>query len=285
MMVRPVASCSVQKEFQILSPRTPVLRLALAAVLAAAFAAPCALATESATPTPGATPGAPKAAEVAIDVGSYDVGLMLGGQLEHNGLAPQLSFDTLLRGLKDGLAGRAITVEERETALKFMRDARAALAEKNQAAAREFLAHNATQPGIVAMPSGLQYRVLAEGDPQGKPPQPTDTVTVRYRASLSDGTEFDRSDTRDRPATFRVNSVVKGWQEAFQAMKPGAKWQLFVPPELGYGANSPPAVPPGALLVYELELLRVEPAAPLDPATTKSRPVPHPKQAAPASPH
>jgi FKBP-type peptidyl-prolyl cis-trans isomerase FklB len=274
-----------QKELQMRSPRNPVLRLAPAALLAATLAGSGALATEATTPSAGAATGAPKVAPVAVDVGSYDVGLMLGSQLEHNGLAPQLSVDTLLRGLKDGLAGHAITAEERETALKYMRDARGALAEKNQAAAREFLEHNGTQPGIVTMPSGLQYRVLAEGDPQGKPPAPTDTVTVRYRASLADGTEFDRSDTRDRPATFRVNSVFKGWQEAFQAMKPGAKWQLFVPPELGYGANSPPAVPPGSLLVYELELLHVEPAAPLDPATAKPRPTPHPKPATPAQPH
>ncbi len=267
------------------SPRFPVRRHAPVALLAATLAAGCALATEPALPTPGAAPGAPTPAPVAVDIGSYDVGLMLGGQLEHNGLGTQVSVDALLRGLKEGLGGRAITTDERESALKFMRDARAALAEKNQAAARAFLAHNGTQPGIVTMPSGLQYRVLAEGDPQGKPPAPTDTVTVRYRASLADGTEFDRSETHDRPATFRVNSVFKGWQEAFQSMKPGAKWQLFVPPELGYGANSPPAVPPGALLVYELELLHVEPAAPLDPAMAKRRPTPGIKPATPAQPH
>jgi FKBP-type peptidyl-prolyl cis-trans isomerase FklB len=274
-----------QKELQMRSPRDPVLRLAPAALLAAMLAGSGALATEATTPTASAATGAPKVAPVAIDVASYDVGLMLGSQLEHNGLAPQLSVDTLLRGLKDGLAGHAITAEERETALKYMRDARGALVEKNQSAAREFLEHNGTQPGIVTMPSGLQYRVLAEGDPQGKPPAPTDTVTVRYRASLADGTEFDRSETHALPATFRVNKVFKSWQEAFQAMKPGAKWQLFVPPELGYGANSPPAVPPGALVIYELELLRVEPAAPLDPAAAKPRPIPGPKPATPAKPH
>jgi FKBP-type peptidyl-prolyl cis-trans isomerase len=153
-----------------------------------------------------------------------------------------------------------------------MHDARDALAEKNRAAGREFLERNGKQPGVMTMPSGLQYRVLNKGDSNAKSPAPTDQVTVRYTAALADGKVFDRSDAHDRPATFRVNGVLKGWQEAFLAMKPGAKWQLFVPPELGYGANPPPVVPPGALMVYELELLQVEPAAPMDPAAAKQRP-------------
>jgi FKBP-type peptidyl-prolyl cis-trans isomerase FklB len=209
--------------------------------------------------------GAPEKPPVAAEVGSYDVGLMLGNQLEHDGVNKTISVDALVRGMKDALGGRAMNPEEREAAQRFVRDAREGLSEKNRALAKEFLERNGKVPGIVTMPSGLQYRVLAAGDASGKSPLPTDQVTVRYRASLADGTEYDRSDTHDRAATFRVNSVFKGWQQAFLAMKPGAKWQLFVPPELGYGNNSPPMVPPGALLVYEIELLKVEPAAPMDP--------------------
>jgi FKBP-type peptidyl-prolyl cis-trans isomerase FklB len=220
----------------------------------------------------GAAESIPAMAAVTPEVASYDVGLMLGLQLEHNGVAPIVSMDAVIRGLKDAAGGRAVTAQERDAALRFMRDAREAFADKNRAAGREFLERNAKQPGVMSMPSGLQYRVLNKGDSTAKSPAPTDQVTVRYRASLADGTEFDRSDTHDRPAMFRVNSVFKGWQEAFLAMKPGAKWQLFVPPELGYGANSPPGVPPGALLVYELELLQIEPAAPLDPAAVKRPP-------------
>jgi len=218
-------------------------------------------------------------------VGSYDIGLLLGSQLQHNGVVPKLSQEALIRGLKEAVGGRAITNEQREAALNFMRQAHDLLADKNRAEGQEFLARNAKKPGVKTMPSGLQYRVLAEGDPSGKSPAATDTVTVRYRASLSDGTEFDRSEAHDRPATFRVNSVFKGWQEAFLAMKPGAKWQLFVPPELGYGANPPPAVPPGALLVYELELLQVEPAAPMDPAAAQRLPNSRAKPAAASPQH
>jgi FKBP-type peptidyl-prolyl cis-trans isomerase len=235
-------------------------------VLAAAVPTPTAVTVAAQGPmqqvatTPAQEPAKPP---VSPQVGSYDIGLLFGSQLEHNGLMPQVSLEEVIRGLKDSAGGRAVKPEERDAAMQFMRDARSALTEKNRAAGREFLVRNAKEPGIKTMPSGLQYRVLAAGDPGAKPPAPIDQVTVRYRASFTDGTEFDRSDTHDRPATFRVNSVFKGWQEAFLSMKPGAKWQLFVPPELGYGANPPPAVPPGAVLVYELELLQIEPGAPV----------------------
>jgi FKBP-type peptidyl-prolyl cis-trans isomerase FklB len=262
--------------------QNPTLMLALLAA-AAAYGSPVAApGVVAAQTTPAAT--AAKAPPVTPEVGSYDIGLMLGSQLEHNGVAPIVSVDTVIRGLKDALGGRAITAPERDAALRFMRDARDAFADKNRAAGREFLERNAKEPGVTSMPSGLQYRVLNKGDSNAKSPKPTDQVTVRYRASLANGTEFDRSDTHDRPAMFRVNTVFKGWQEAVLAMKPGAKWQLFVPPELGYGAHSPPGVPPGALLIYELELLQVEPAPQMDPAAVKRPPAAGVKVGAPAPP-
>jgi FKBP-type peptidyl-prolyl cis-trans isomerase FklB len=231
---------------------------------------------------PPAAPSRPPAA--TPEVASYDVGLMLGSQLEHNGLAPLVSLDALIRGLRDAVGGRAATADERDAALQFMRSARDALVERNHAAAREFLDKNAKLPDVVTTPSGLQYRVLVAGDPNGKPPGPQDEVTVRYRASLADGTEFDRSESHDRPASFRVNSVLKGWQQALLAMKPGAMWRLFVPPELGYGVNSPPAVPPGALVVYELELLQVAP--PPNPLSKHHQAgSAKPTEAPPAAPH
>src|SRR5450631_1013093 len=260
--------------------QNPTLLLALLAAAGAygsPLPPPSGVVAES---TPAATT-APKPPPVAPEAGSYDLGLMLGSQLAHNGVVPIMSLDSVIRGLKDAVGGRAITPQERDAALRYMRDARAALVEKNRAAGREFLERNAKQAGVKTMPSGLQYRVLNKGDSNAKSPAPTDQVTVRYRASLADGTEFDRSDTHDQPAMFRVNSVFKGWQEAFLAMKPGAKWQLFVPPELGYGANSPPGVPPGALLIYELELLQIEPTPPMDPAAAKHPPAAGVKLGAP----
>jgi FKBP-type peptidyl-prolyl cis-trans isomerase FklB len=245
---------------------------ALPPVMAAAAAPAAAISTTPAA----ASPTTPEAM-------SYDIGIMLGSQLEHNGLTPSLSVDSLIRGLKDSLAGHTLTTEERDTALKFMRSAREALTEKNRDQGKQFLVQNAKQAGVVALPSGLQYRVLSAGDPNGKSPAPMDQVTVRYTAALADGTIFDRSDSHDQPATFRVNSVFKGWQEAFLGMKPGATWQLFVPPELGYGSNPPPSIPPGSVLVYELELLRIDPTPAMDPAAA-ARAAPH-SAAKPAPPN
>jgi FKBP-type peptidyl-prolyl cis-trans isomerase FklB len=243
----------------------PALLAAVLSVPSGAGAAPAPPAAIGAAPTVMAAPAtaAPAATSppkplVSSEVGSYDIGLLLGSQLQHNGVVPNLSQESLLRGLKEAMGGRPVSADEREAALNFMRQARSTLADKNRAEGKEFLARNAKAPGVVTLPSGLQYKVLAEGDPKGKTPAPMDEVTVRYRTSLPDGTEIDRSDTHGVPATFRVNSVFKAWQEAFAGMKPGAKWQLFVPPELGYGNNTPPSVPPGAVLIYDLELLKIE---------------------------
>jgi len=227
---------------------------------------------------PGAALGAATPAPPSAADSSYQIGVLLGNQLEHNGLASKVTLDELVRGLKAGLRGHTQTTAERDATLHFMRTALESLADANKAAARDFLTRNAKEPGVQSTPSGLQYRILAAGEPSGKPPSPTDQVTVRYRASLIDGREFDRSEAHDRPAIFRVNSVFKAWQEAFQTMKPGARWQLFVPPELAYGVNTPPGVPPGSLLIYELELLKIEPAPPLDPALLRRAPAAPPQQ-------
>ena len=226
-------------------------------ILTAAPAAPVATATEHPAPAGSATSS------------SYDVGLVVGDQLTHDGRGPQLSLDALIQGIKDALGGRNATPAEHEAALSFMHDGREALAERNRTAAKEFLERNSKQPGIVTLPSGLQYKVLAGGNPGGRTPAPTDQVTVRYTTSLADGTEVDRSDSHGRPASFRVSSVFKAWQEALAGMTPGAKWQLFVPPDLGYGKNTPPPIPPGSLLIYDFELLQVEPSAsvPMKPRT------------------
>ncbi|MEI6457979.1 MAG: FKBP-type peptidyl-prolyl cis-trans isomerase [Pseudomonadota bacterium] len=195
--------------------------------------------------------------------GSYQVGLLLGSQLEHSGAAKEIVVTELIRGLKEALAGKEVSTGDRDAAQTYLKGTREALANENRVSARNFLAANAKQAGVVQLPSGLQYRILTEGDAQGAPPLPADQVTVRYTASLIDGTVYDRSETHDKPSTFKVNSVFKAWQEAFRMMKPGAKWQLFVPPDLGYGNNTPPMVPPGSAIIYEIELLKIEPPVPM----------------------
>lgn len=121
----------------------------------------------------------------------------------------------------------------------------------------DYLQHNAAAAGVVTLPSGLQYKVLQQG--HGKTPSATDTVVVHYRGQLLDGSEFDSSYERGEPARFPVNRVIPGWTEALQLMKEGAKWQLTIPPDLGYGSRGVRgAIPADAVLLFDVELLKVE---------------------------
>jgi FKBP-type peptidyl-prolyl cis-trans isomerase len=199
---------------------------------------------------------------------------MLGNQLVDNGLGKAASRKELMRGIDDALAGKIPTAAQREAVQQFSRANREALAASNAKLAKEFLAKNAHAPGITTKPSGLQYRVLAAGAAQAAPPSATDQVTLRYRLSLADGTVLDRSEDHPQQPVFRVNRVIPAWHEALLAMRPGAKWQLFVPPDLGYGANSPPPIPPGALLIFDLDLLHVERTPQMAPRTPATPAVP-----------
>jgi FKBP-type peptidyl-prolyl cis-trans isomerase FklB len=130
-------------------------------------------------------------------------------------------------------------------------------AAKNLADGKAFLAENGKKDGVKTMPSGLQYKVLSEGS--GKTPKATDTVTVQYRGTFINGIEFDSSIGKGQPATFEANGVIPGWTEALQLMKEGAKWQLFIPPELAYGEKGmPPRIPPNSILIFEVELISVK---------------------------
>jgi FKBP-type peptidyl-prolyl cis-trans isomerase FklB len=131
------------------------------------------------------------------------------------------------------------------------------LAEKNRLACEAFMAENAGKEGIVALPSGLQYKVLVEGT--GKTPDKDDTVTVNYRGTLIDGKEFDSSYKRGEPATFPLYGVIPGWTEALQLMKEGAKWQLFNPSVLAYGESGAGRdIPPNSCLIFEVELISIQ---------------------------
>ena len=124
----------------------------------------------------------------------------------------------------------------------------------------DFLTANAKKEGVKVLPSGLQYKVIKSGS--GKTPKATDSVKVHYHGTLIDGTVFDSSVDRGEPITFPVNGVIKGWTEALQLMKEGDKWQLFIPSDLAYGERgAPPKIAPNSTLVFEVELLAVEPPA------------------------
>ena len=225
---------------------------------------------QSTTPTPVPATGEPAQAatsgpatpppEPASDeTSSYSIGLVFGNQLHSAGVSQTLSMDAVMRGLKDGVAGKSMTDEDRQRAVQMVRASRDRVAEHNHAVAKDFLTKNSAAPGITTTNSGLQYAIIAPGDAKAASPAATDRVTVHYRGRLLDGTEFDSSETHAQAATFNVSGVIKGWHEALLLMKPGAKWRLFVPPELAYDLNSPPTIPPGSLLIFDVELVKVEP--------------------------
>lgn len=192
----------------------------------------------------------------------YGIGMNLGKQFRDNDV--ELDPDMLLRGLKDTLEGKKtlLTETEAQTVLREYQqqnqakqmEKRRQQGEKNRAEGEKFLADNKAKPDVKVLPSGLQYKVLAEG--QGEPPKSNDVVTVNYRGTLIDGTEFDSSYSRGQPATFAVNRVIKGWTEALQLMKPGAKWQLYIPSDLAYGERGSGAkIGANAVLIFEVELV------------------------------
>jgi FKBP-type peptidyl-prolyl cis-trans isomerase FklB len=189
---------------------------------------------------------------------SYSAGLQVGEGMHRAGITTELDLDAFTRGVKDALAGKASTPEDKERLNQFIAGVRDNIVTRNHAAARDFLAKNGSEKGIVTTASGLQYKIVEPGNAKASSPAATDKVTVQYRGKLLDGTEFDSSYSRGTPATFPVSGVIKGWQEALVLMKPGAKWQLFVPPELAYDANSRPPIPPGSLLVFDVELVSVD---------------------------
>jgi len=218
------------------------------------------------------------------DKASYSIGHDIGSTFKKQNM--ELNPDLLLAGLKDALAGKeAMTKEERDKTLqdfqKEMMEKQAATTkaagEKNLADGEKFLADNKKKEGVKSTSSGLQYKVLKEGS--GTSPKATDTVVVNYRGTLIDGTEFDSSYKRKEPATFQVNRVIPGWTEALQLMKPGAKYELYIPSKIAYGERGAGKdIGPNSTLIFEVELLSVKPPEPtptMPPAaTTKGSPSP-----------
>jgi len=230
------------------------------------------------TPAPApATPAAPSTpAAPTPDQTSYLFGLTFGEQMHRVGITDQLSMDAITRGLKDGLQGKKTTPADQQQLDAYVRLAMESAVARNQVAAKEFLARNSQEKGVTTTASGLQYKVLTPGDRKAATVTPTDEVAVQYRGTLLDGSEFDSTYKRGAPLTFKVNGVIAGWQEALVLMKPGAKWQLFVPPELAYGATPRSGIPGGSLLIFDVELLSAKasgpPAAP--PGTPGVKPSP-----------
>jgi FKBP-type peptidyl-prolyl cis-trans isomerase len=196
---------------------------------------------------------------------SYALGMKIGGDLRRQTVNTAVDPALTARGLKDALAGTKplLTEDEEKAALMQLQTE---IRTKQEAKAKEasapnrkdgeaYLATNKGKDGVVTLPDGLEYKILTAGT--GPKPTASDTVTVNYKGTLIDGTEFDSSYKRGQPATFPVGGVIKGWTEALQLMPVGSKWQLFIPTDLAYGDAGRPGIPPGATLVFEVELISI----------------------------
>jgi len=243
---------------------------------------------------------APLALTTQKEKASYAIGMNIGKGLKDSLKRDdvEVSNEILLRGMRDALAGNKplLSDEEAQQVLttlqadlrKHKEELQAAAAAKNESAGSAFLAANKAKPGVVTLPSGLQYKVITQGN--GPKPTPSDVVECNYKGTLIDGTEFDSSAKRGKPATFPVGQVIKGWTEALQLMPVGSKWELYLPPTLAYGERGTPNGPigPNETLVFEVELLSIQPKPEGKPAPAPGAMVPKAQpqaqpQAAPAT--
>jgi FKBP-type peptidyl-prolyl cis-trans isomerase len=247
--------------------------LAVPALLAAQQ--PGAAAAQPTTPAKSAHPARKSGEADKKSATSYSLGVSMGEQLRRAAVTPEMVNTTrLAEGVRDALAGKAtLTPADQANIRELVTSAVGTVSDANHHKAAAFLAENGKKTGVVTTASGLEYTVLAPGS--GESPKATDEVTVNYRGTLLDGTEFDSSYKRHEPSTFQVDRVIPGWTEALQLMKPGSKYKLWIPPQLAYDMRSPPPIPPGSMLIFDVELISVK--APAPAATPAPQPSPPPK--------
>lgn len=196
---------------------------------------------------------------------SYSIGVQFGTQMLQ--IKDMINTDAIIKGFHDGIAGTdtQLTQEEMQTTMQAFQKSmmevqkakQAELAKSGKAEGDKYLADNKVKEGVKTTESGLQYMVMTEG--KGKMPKDSDTVVTHYTGTTIDGKVFDSSVKRNAPATFPVNGVIKGWTEALQLMKVGAKWKLFIPSELAYGERGAGAnIGPNQVLIFEIELLEIK---------------------------
>lgn len=191
---------------------------------------------------------------------SYAIGRDLGQNFKMQKLPVDASM--IAKGIKDSMDGKdeKYSQEEVQEAMKVIREKKEneakEAAKENIEKGKKFLEENKSKDGVKTTDSGLQYKVITEGE--GKSPGKEDTVSVHYVGTLLDGTEFDSSVKRGKPVELKVNGVIPGWTEALQMMKPGSKWKLFIPSDLAYGERSAGQIPPNSTLIFEVELLKVK---------------------------
>jgi len=196
---------------------------------------------------------------------SYSIGYQVGLSMKSDGV--EVDFEKLILGLRDSIDGKEPRISEEEMK-KLIVDRKKSAREvemrkiqelmiKNAEESEKFLEENRKKDGVKTTESGLQYKVIKEG--KGVKPRPQDMLTVNYRGTFADGTEFDSSYVKGEPMTVQTDGVIKGWTEALQMMKKGSKWQIFVPPHLAYGRGGlGTRIPPNKVLLFEIDLLEIK---------------------------
>ena len=232
---------------------------------------------------------APLALKTNKEKASYAFGANLGRNLKKEGI--ELDLAILSRGFRDGFGDGKLLLSDQEAQAALMaysEEIKKKVEVANQSAGDAFLAANKAKPGVVTLPSGLQYKVLKAG--AGPKPTAADTIICNYRGTLLNGTEFDASEKHGGPSTIPVGGVIKGWTEALQLMPVGSKWQLYIPPDLAYGnRQAGPDIGPNSTLIFDVELVSIQekpkeaPADPAKPATPGTAPASPQPQAAPQS--
>jgi FKBP-type peptidyl-prolyl cis-trans isomerase FklB len=194
----------------------------------------------------------------SMDSVSYSLGVLVGQNLKNQGFN-KLDAGSLTNGLQDAIGGKQLAISAEQAGKivnEYLEKASKAQSGPTIEEGKKFLAENSKKPGVVTLPSGLQYMVMKEGS--GPKPKATDKVTTHYTGTLLNGEVFDSSVERGQPATFPVNGVIKGWTEALQLMNVGSKWKLFIPYDLAYGERGAGGqIKPFATLIFEVELLEI----------------------------
>jgi len=267
---RPITDPLLSPNYEMTGNQIKKLRAFLGTKASAATTSKSATTAESPVKETGAAASAaPAPLKTRKEKFSYalgmDIGAQVGGSLKKQSV--EVDWNLTSEGLKDVTSGgkTRLTQEEAKAVLdevqaevrKEQQEKMQQAAATNKAEGEKFLAANKTKEGVVTLPSGLQYKILKEGD--GPKPTASDQVVCNYRGTLINSTEFDSSYKRGQPATFGVGQVIKGWTEALQLMPVGSKWQLFIPPNLAYGERPDPrsGLEPNATLIFEVELLSI----------------------------
>ncbi|MBX9785480.1 MAG: FKBP-type peptidyl-prolyl cis-trans isomerase [Chitinophagaceae bacterium] len=219
--------------------------------------------TKKPVPKPVAKPSATATPKPLLKSGldslSYAIGVTIGTNMKMQGIE-NLSYATLNKGIADALKGNKPLMDENQCNMTIQQKLQEYMSKKSGVVkdeGRKFLENNKKQPGVVVLPSGIQYKIISQGN--GVKPTLADTIKVHYKGTTIDGNIFDDSYSRGEPIEFPLGNLIEGWKQTLVLMPVGSKWQLFIPSDFAYGDRPQPNIPGGSTLIFELELLDVKP--------------------------